>query len=59
MKIQVTNEIAKEIKESINCFKSIIEKEMSFSSDLRKNDKIELYSNKIAELEKSLELGWI
>ena len=54
MKTQVTTEIRKEIETSINEFEKLIKKEMNFSVDLRKHDKIILYTNKIIELQKAL-----
>jgi ribosome-associated translation inhibitor RaiA len=57
MTIQVTTEIRKEIENSINEFDRLIKKEMSFSVDLRKHDKIVLYTNKIVELQKALTDG--
>jgi len=57
--IKITAEIKKEIKTSILSFNNQISKEMNFSEDLRKNDKIQLWSNKVKELTQSLENGYI
>ena len=57
MEVEVTKEIRKEIKTSINEFNRLINKEMSFSLDLRKQDKIVLYTNKVIELENALTNG--
>ena len=59
MTIAITTEIKREINESILSFKKLLSKEMSFSEDLRKKDKVEIYTNRIAELTQSLENGYI
>ena len=55
--LKVTPEIKIDIENSIAQFDKLIKKEMSFSVDLRKNDKILLYTNKIIELQKAIENG--
>lgn len=60
MKLQkVTPELRNEILTSINSFDQLLQKEISFSVDLRKHNKIILYTNKIIELQQSLIKGWI
>lgn len=55
--LKITSEIEKEIRTSIDSFNRLIKKEMCFSADLRKQEKIELYQLKISELEKAIEIG--
>lgn len=55
--INITTEIRKEIQSSILEFDRLIQKELSFSSDLRKHDKVELYSKEIIRLQNCLESG--
>jgi hypothetical protein len=55
--LKITSEIEKEIRTSIDSFNRLIKKEMCFSPDLRKQEKIELYQLKISELEKAIEIG--
>lgn len=52
--IKITPEIKLEIENSINQFKKQIAKEMSISEDLRYNDKINIWTSKVVELQKSL-----
>jgi hypothetical protein len=58
-KIILTEELRKEILQSINYFDNQLKKEMVFSADLRKHERIITYTKKIAELQNSLVLGWI
>ncbi len=59
MTIELTTEIRKEIKDSINTFDNLIKKEMSFPVVLRNHEKVVLYTNKIIELQKALREGVI
>ena len=52
--IKITPEIKIEVLNSINQFNNLIQKEMSFSEDLRKVEKIKLYEAKVLELNQSL-----
>ena len=57
--IKITPEIEKEVKESINQFQTLIDRENKFSYDLRKHDKIEVYNTRIDELMRCLQNGQI
>lgn len=52
--ITVTSEIKIEIETSIKEFKALIKRESLISEDLRYKSKIELWNNKIIELENAL-----
>jgi len=58
-KIILTEELKIEVLQSINYFDNEIKKEMNFSVDLRKNEKIIKYTNKIIELQSYLNKGWM
>jgi len=55
----LTQDIRKEILNSIKEFENLIQKEIVISWDLRKHDKIILYTNKIIELKQALTDGFI
>ena len=57
--ITLTEEIRKEIKDSINYYNGRLNYELNFSEDLRKNDKIDLYKKEIIRLESALIKGVI
>lgn len=57
--IAITNEIKNEILKSIEQFNKLIKKENNFSYDLRKHDKVALWSNKVKELEQALINGYL
>jgi hypothetical protein len=59
MKIELTQELRNEVLKSIQQFDNLIKKEMLIDADLRKHDKVIIYTNKIIELNQSLVNGFI
>lgn len=57
--ITITPEIKVEIENSIKEFKALIKRESLISEDLRYKSKIELWNNKVIELENALVNGYL